>query len=296
MTQTNIYEQILRWMNMPLVHIGASPVTFSGLITAVLVFLVFVFLSGVIQKIFVRRIVEQLKMEAGMAYAFTRVVHYTMLICGAVLAAQCVGLNLGSFAVMFGFLSVGIGFGLQNVTSNFIAGLILLFERPINVGDMVTVEGQVGKVLQINIRTTIIETGDQLAIIVPNSKFIEGSVINWSYGDPKVRVHCPVGVAYGSDVNKVKKVLLQVASENDEALKSPPADVIFLKFGDSSLDFELVVWTATPDRQGPLRSNLNFAIYEAFAKNNIEIPFPQRELHLKATPAAAELFQALDKK
>ncbi len=296
MNQTNIYEEILRWMNMPLVHIGASPVTFSGIITALIVFMVFVMLSGLVQKVLIRRIAEQLHMQSGMTYALSRVVHYGMLVCGAVLAAQCVGLNLGSFAVVFGFLSVGIGFGLQNVTSNFIAGLILLFERPINVGDMITVENQVGKVLQINMRTTVIETGDQVAIIVPNSKFIESSVVNWSYGDPKVRVHCPVGVAYGSDVNKVKEILLQVAAESKDALKTPNPDVVFLNFGDSALSFELVVWTASPDRQGPLRSSLNYAIYAAFNKNNIEIPFPQRELHLKTTPAAADLFQSIGKK
>lgn len=296
MSQTNIYEEILRWMNMPLIHIGASPVTFSGIATALIVVLVFISLSGFVQKILVRRIVNQLKMESGMAYAFSRVVHYTIVVCGVVLAAQCVGINLGSFAVVFGFLSVGIGFGLQNVTSNFIAGLILLFERPITVGDMVSVEGQVGKVLQINIRTTIIETGDRVSIIVPNSKFIEGSVINWSHGDPKVRVHCTVGVAYGTDVNKVTDILLRLASENPEALKDPKPEVLFLGFGESSLDFELLVWTASADRQRCLISEMNYAIYEAFAKNGIEIPFPQRDLHIKTTMSGTDLSQVGIKK
>jgi len=296
MDQTNIYEQILKWMNLPLIHIGSSPVTLSGMLTAVIVFMVFVFLSGVLQKILIRRVAVQLKMESGMTYALTRVVHYVMLVCGAVLAAQCIGINLGSFAVVFGFLSVGIGFGLQNVTSNFIAGLILLLERPITVGDMISVEGQVGKVQQINIRTTMIETGDRVSIIVPNSKFIEGSVINWSHGDPKVRVHCPIGVAYGTDVRKVTEILLRVASENPEALKEPKPDVLFLGFGESSLDFELLVWTASPDRQKCLLSEMNYAICEAFVKEGIEIPFPQRDLHLKTTPSAIELFQGIGKK
>lgn len=296
MDQTNIYEQILKWMNLPLIHVGGAPVTLSGFLTAILVFVFFMFLSGILQKVLLRRLAIQLKMESGMTYALTRAVHYAMLVCGAVLAAQCVGINLGSFAVVFGFLSVGIGFGLQNVTSNFIAGLILLLERPITVGDMISVEGQVGKVLQINIRTTIIETGDRVSIIVPNSKFIEGSVINWSHGDPKVRVHCPIGVAYGTDVRKVTEILLRVASGNPEALQDPKPDVLFLGFGESSLDFELLVWTASPDKQKCLLSEMNYAIYDAFAKNGIEIPFPQRDLNIKTLPAASELLQSLIKK
>ncbi|HCM42691.1 MAG TPA: mechanosensitive ion channel protein MscS [Candidatus Omnitrophica bacterium] len=296
MDQTNIYEQILKWMNLPLIHVGASPVTLSGILTAVIVFVVFLFLSGVLQKVLIRRVANQFKMESGMIYALTRVVHYVMLVCGAILATQCIGINLGSFAVVFGFLSVGIGFGLQNVTSNFIAGLILLLERPINVGDMVSVEGHVGKVLQINIRTTVIETADRVSIIVPNSKFIEGHVINWSHGDPKVRVHCPVGVAYGSDIQKVTAILLRVAAEASDAIQDPAPEVAFLNFGESSLDLELLVWTGSPDKQKCLRSEVNYAIYEAFAKEGIEIPFPQRDLHLKTTPSAIELFQGIGKK
>jgi len=296
MDQTNVYEQILKWMNLPLIHVGSSPVTLSGMLTAVIVFTVFLFFSGMVQKVLLRRVAAHLKMESGMTYALTRVVHYTMVVFGAVLAAQCVGLNLGAFGVMFGFLSVGIGFGLQNVTSNFIAGLILLLERPINVGDMVSVEGHIGKVLQINIRTTVIETFDRVSIIVPNSKFIEGHVINWSHGDPKVRVHCPVGVAYGSDLKKVKEVLLRLAAEHPDVIKDPASDVLFLKFGDSSLDLDLVVWTATPDNQGRIRNQLNYAIYEAFTKEGIQIPFPQRDLHLKTTVAASQLLPAVVEK
>lgn len=296
MNESSVYEQILKWMNLPLIHVGSSPVTLSGMMTAVIVFTIFLFLSGIVQKVLLKRVAAHLKMESGMTYALTRVVHYTMVVFGAVLAAQCVGLNLGAFGVMFGFLSVGIGFGLQNVTSNFIAGLILLLERPITVGDMISVEGQVGKVLQINIRTTVIETFDRVSIIVPNGKFIENSVINWSHGDPKVRVHCPVGVAYGSDLKKVKEILLRIAAENPDAIQDPAPDVLFLKFGDSSLDLDLVVWTGVPDNQGRMRNKINYAIYEAFAKEGIEIPFPQRDLHLKTTPSAVELFQGLGKK
>jgi small-conductance mechanosensitive channel len=145
-------------------------------------------------------------------------------------------------------------------------------------------------------RSTIIETLDLVAIVVPNSKFIESSVINWSCGDPRVRVHCPVGVAYGSDIAKVKAALLSVANENREVLKEPVPEVHFLSFGDSALNFELLAWTGNAVRQFALRSDLNFAIDAAFRKSGVEIPFPQRDLNLKATPAAAELLQSILKK
>ena len=192
-------------------------------------------------------------------------------------------------AVVFGFLSVGIGFGLQNVTSNFISGLILLVERPISVGDFVSVEGQVGKVLQINMRSTIIMTLDNLAIIVPNSKFVENNVINWSFQDTKVRIHCPVGVAYESDVAKVKETLLSVAKAHPDIVEYPSPEVRFLEFGSSSLNFDLLVWTDEANKQYLLKSQINYAIDEAFRKANIRIPFPQQDLYLQMTPAVQAL-------
>lgn len=294
-SETNVYGQILKWMNMPLIHIGETPLTLGGIAGSFFIVLAALFISAIIQRVITRNASARWKLNPGMTYALTRIIHYCILIAGAVLAAQCVGLNLGSFAVIFGFLSVGIGFGLQNVTSNFIAGLILLLERPINVGDMISVEGQAGVVIQINMRSTVIETFDRISIIVPNSKFIEGSVINWSHGDTTVRVHCPVGVAYGSDTAKVREVLLRVARENENVLKNPEPSVQFIKFGDSSLDFELLIWLSRPDIQKTVVSEINFAIDAAFREADIQIPFPQRDLHLKASPAVAEWIEKIKK-
>lgn len=287
-SEMTVYEQILKWMNLPLIHIGDAPLTLGGIAGGFIIFLVALFISAVVQKLLTRTATQHWKMNSGMTYALTRIVHYCIVIVGAVLAVQCVGLNLGTFAVVFGFLSVGIGFGLQNVTSNFIAGVMLLLERPINVGDMVRVEGEVGKVVQINMRSTIIETLDRISIIVPNSKFIEGNVVNWSHGDARVRVHCPVGVAYGSDTELVRKVLLKVADENQEVLKEPKPEVRFVQFGDSSLDFELLIWLNRPETQYAVHSRINFAIDAGFREAGIQIPFPQRDLHLKASPAVNE--------
>lgn len=282
-------DNILKWINFPIFQIGQIPITLGGLSTAFLTIIVFVFLAAFVQRAVSNRLTRLLKLNAGTAYALARIIQYLIIIIGVIFASQMVGLNLGSLAVIFGFLSVGIGFGLQNVTSNFISGLILLFERPIAVDDFVTVEGQIGQVLKISMRATLIRTFDNVTIIVPNSKFIENQVINWSHGDTKVRIHCPVGVAYGSDASLVKETLLKVANDHDQILRRPAPDVRFIGFGDSALNFELLAWTDAPERQYQIRSQINFSIDKAFQENAIRIPFPQRDLHLQMTPAVEQI-------
>jgi len=283
------FENFTQLVNAPLFHIGQTPVTLGGVGLAILIFVGSLFVSAVVQRIIGVRLSKNLNLSSGISYALQRMLHYLIICLGIVLAAQCIGFNLGSLAVAFGFLGVGVGFGLQNITSNFIAGLILLLERPIGVDDFVSVEGQMGTVVNINMRSTIIRTLDNVSIIVPNSKFVENPVINWSHGDPKVRIHCPVGVAYGSDVSKVKETLLSVARANSKVLQYPEPEVRFLEFGDSSLNFMLYVWMDNPEKQFFLHSEINYAIDEAFRKAGIHIPFPQRDLHLQMTPAVEKL-------
>lgn len=270
------------WMNRPLFYIGDTSVTLGGVGSAIVIIFAALFLSAILQRIIIGKLSRSSRLRSGVSYAISRMVHYVIIILAFIIAAQCVGINFGSLAVVFGFLSVGIGFGLQNVTSNFISGLILLFERPISVGDFVTVDNQVGTVRQINMRASLIETTDNVRIIVPNSKFIEGNVTNWSHGSTKIRVHCPVGVAYGSDISKVREALLQVAGAHKDVLKNPEPVVRFLKFGDSSLDFELLVWMDEPESQYALQSEINYEIDAIFRQSNIAIPFPQRDLHIKS--------------
>ncbi len=282
-------EKILEWVNFPLIKIGQVQITLGGLGTAFLTLVVFIFLAAFLQKSLSKRLTKRLKLNSGTAYALSRILQYFIIILGLILAAQIVGFNLGSLAVVFGFLSVGVGFGLQNITSNFISGLILLFERPIAVGDFVNVEGQIGKVIKISMRATLIRTFDNVTIIVPNSKFIENQVINWSHGDPKIRLHCSVGVAYGSNTTLVHETLLKVARDHESILQQPTPEVRFLEFGDSSLNFELLAWTAVPESQLQVISQLNFAIDQAFRDAGIQIPFPQRDLHLQMTPAVEQI-------
>ncbi|MEX2198874.1 MAG: mechanosensitive ion channel domain-containing protein, partial [Burkholderiales bacterium] len=176
-----------------------------------------------------------------------------------------------------------VGFGLQNVVSNFFAGLIIMFERPIKIGDRIVVDQVEGDVIEIGARATTVLTNDNIAIIVPNSKFITENVVNWQYTDNNVRFRIPVSVAYGSDADKVEKILLEAAKENGDVLEEPPPAVRLLEFGDNGLQFELRAWSASLlHRKGRLTSALNLAIYEKFNEAGITFPFPQRDLHVRS--------------
>jgi small-conductance mechanosensitive channel len=195
-----------------------------------------------------------------------------------------IGINLTGLAFFIGILSVGIGFGLQNIANNFVSGLILLFERPIKPGDMVSVGDTEGRVQEIQMRATTVLTRDNVTIIVPNSQLVSEKVINWSHKDPKVRIHIPIGVAYGSDVQLVTELLLKVAKGHPQVMDEPPPNVWFVDFGDSSLNFELLVWINNPILRKQIQSDLNYAIDAVFRQHNVTIPFPQRDLHLCSLP------------
>ena len=218
----------------------------------------------------------------GPRYTLVRLIQYGVWLIGILIALKVLNVGLTALAVVVGVLGVGIGFGLQGVVANFVAGLVLLFERPVEVNDFVTTGEIEGKVLEIGFRSTRIVTNDNISIIVPNAQSINGTMINWSHGDSRVRIHIPVGVAYGSDLEAVKRTLLNVAAGTDGVLRKPASRVWFRGFGDSSLDFELRVWTDEPIHHERLRSVLNFEIHAAFREQGIRIPFPQRDLHVKS--------------
>jgi small-conductance mechanosensitive channel len=220
-------------------------------------------------------------MDQGTRFTLLRISHYTIMIIGTLVGFQFVGIDLSGLAVIFGLLSVGIGFGLQNVTSNFISGLILLFERPIRVGDRVTVGDTEGDVLSINMRSTTILSLDNISIIVPNSQFVSSNVVNWSHGDPKIRVSISVGVSYDSDLDLVLRALQEVAKEHPDVLDQPVSDVLFVGFGDSTWNMALRVWIVDPKRHYNVSSELNIAIVRKFRQYGIEIAFPQRDVHFR---------------
>lgn len=269
-------------MNHPLFEIGGTAITpltvavFVGL--AATVFL----LARVIGFLVGTRLFARTSMDRGLQYALGRITYYVLLVVGLLIALQTAGVQVGSLTVVLGALGIGIGFGLQNIVNNFVSGLILLIERPVNLGDWIEVDGTGGRVERIGARSTTIQTGDNITLIVPNAELITNRIINWSHGDPRVRLRIPVGVAYGSDLDLVREALLEVARANSEVLAEPEPAVNFIAFGESGLDFELAVWTvAGVQRQRRFRSDLNFAIAAAFRAHRIEIPFPQRDVHLR---------------
>lgn len=280
----------------PLLYINQRPVTITSILVGIILLLIFVLFSRALRKIIKTRVFPKYALDEGIQLAILKVVHYLLVGLGVIVAVQFIGLNLNSLAVVFGLLSVGIGFGLQNVVSNFISGLIILFERPIKIGDRITIGDVLGDVMSISLRATLIRTIDNISIIVPNSEFIASRVINWSHRDPKIRVHIPVGVAYGSDVPLVINSLLKVAESHPEVLKDPPPKVWFNEFGNSSLNFELLVWVPDPKRRPDIISELNKGIDEIFRKNKIHIPFPQRDLHIRSSVPIEALTQNKEEK
>src|SRR5438128_5788732 len=229
------------------------------------------------------RLLAQSGLDRSLQYAIAQVVSNIVLVVGIFIVLENTGIRLAALTVFAGAVGVGVGFGLQNIASNFISGLVILAERPITIGDRVEVAGIAGQVEHIRARSTVIRTNDNIMMIVPNTKFIDSPVTNWTYGDRRVRFRIPVGVAYGSDVAKVRDALLAVAQEDPHTLKEPAPSVFLEKFGDNSIDFKLVVWSSEMSaRPSRYRSDINFAIATKFREAGIEMPFPQRDLHIRS--------------
>ncbi|HEY9639679.1 MAG TPA: mechanosensitive ion channel domain-containing protein, partial [Coleofasciculaceae cyanobacterium] len=207
---------------------------------------------------------------------------YSLISIGTLIVLQIWGLDISSLTILVSALGVGIGFGLQDIAKNFGSGLVLILERPIQVGDFVEIGSFKGTVERIGGRSTEIRTLDHVSIIVPNSRFLSEEVINWSHHNPVSRLHLPVGVAYHSDPQIVRTVLLEAAQSHTDVLQSPLPQVFFTGFGDSALNFDLLVWTTQPSRQFILKSDLYFRIFELLQERQIEVPFPQRDLHLRS--------------
>ncbi len=278
----SILEIIRDILQYRLFTINQQPVTISSVLLFIVFLLGVYIISKLVNRIVLRRILIRFDIERSIRYNMIRLGHYIVMTIGTLFAFQFVGLDLSSLTVIFGLLSVGIGFGLQNIASNFISGLILLFERPIKVGDRVTVGDVEGIVSAINMRATTVNSLRNISIIVPNSDFISARVTNWSYGDPKIRVDIEVGVSYGSDLDTVLKALIEVAEENSEVMKYPKPQALLMSFGDSSWNMQLRFWLASPEGYYRIRSAVNCAIVRKFRERKIEIPFPQRDLHLRS--------------
>lgn len=283
MDLSQLFDRIITVVNFRLMKLGDTEITLLTLIQLLILLLLLVYLTGRLKKLLIERVLTRTKLDIGARQAIGSITRYAALLIGLLIILQSVGINLTTLNVLAGAVGIGVGFGLQNIASNFISGLIILFERPIKIGDRIVVGDVEGDVTEIGARSTTVVTNNNIAIIVPNSNFISEPVINWKYTDAKVRFEIPVGVSYGSDVRLVEKLLLEVAKENPDVLESPAPDVCFREFGDSSLNFVLRVWNKNRVHgKMVLYSSLNFAIFDKFKQHGVEIPFPQRDLHIRS--------------
>lgn len=282
--ELSLIEQVWETINQPFFQLGNFNLTiWSMFYLLILLFLLF-FVTSKIRNWIVYKALAKSTVDLGVRIAVGTIVRYVAVLIGLFIILQTLGIDLSSVTILAGALGIGIGFGLQNVTNNFVSGLIILFERPIKVGDRIEVGDINGDVTQISMRATTIVTNDNISIIVPNSEFISSTVINWSHSDRNIRFNIPVGVSYDSDPEKVKKVLLEVVNANPGVLNEPKPDVLFDEYDDSSINFNLRVWTNEYiNRPGLLKSQLYFEIFKRFKEEKIEIPFPQRDIHIKNT-------------
>jgi small-conductance mechanosensitive channel len=275
--------RVQRYLLLPLFTMGGLPITSIFILKVVIFVVVLVLVSHFTLLLLQKRVLNHTPLALGQQYALAKVISYLVFALGLIVGLQSLGLNLSSLVVVGGALGIGVGLGLQAIVSNFVAGLILLLEQPIKLGDRIEVGGTYGDVVRLKGRSTWIRTNDNVVIIVPNSEFIDQRVTNWTANDRQVRITLPVGVSYDCDPKAVRKVILANARNHPDVLTDPAPEVIFVDFGDSSLDFELRVWTIqqvqTPAR---LKSDLYFAMFDSFRKEGIEIPFPQRDLHIRS--------------
>jgi small-conductance mechanosensitive channel len=307
MTETRgIADRIVGWGGLvlrevrdviftPFVKMGTSEISIFTLFQVVVFIAAILLLARTARRILLKQILSKTPLDLGIQHAVATFTQYLVLVIGFMVGLPTVGIDLSALTFIAGAVGVGVGFGLQNITNNFISGIIILFERPIKIGDRIEVGDVNGDVVHIAARSTTVRTNDNIAIIIPNSSFISSNVINWSHGDSKVRFRVPVGVAYNSDVKTVERLLLEVAKENENVLEDPPSRVVFKEFGESALKFELRVWSSRLlHRRGVLISQLNFAIFEKFKEHGIQIPYPQRDLHFKHDPATSHILKSLE--
>ena len=274
-------QTINGWVNHPFFSLSGNEISIKSMIVLVALLWGFARMSRWMERIVHRTLLHK-DIDHGVKGSMERFSRYLVLMVGILISLGSIGMNLNSLTALLAVLGVGIGFGLQNITQNFVSGIIILLERPIKKGDIVKVGNTSGRILDIRARSTLILTRDDVVIIVPNSSFISEQVVNDSFSGDKLRMHVDVGVAYGSNVDHVTQVLMQVAGEHPKVLKSPPPTVVLNDFADSSLHFSLRIWTHELWFSDIILSELRYEITRQFRNNGITIPFPQRDLHIRS--------------
>ncbi|MEM9155770.1 MAG: mechanosensitive ion channel domain-containing protein [Cyanobacteria bacterium P01_F01_bin.33] len=284
---TQAFLGLLQQPIIPNTAFSISSLVLFGILAAI-AYIIARNLSLLVRERFLRRS----NLDIGTQETTATAIQYLLTLIGIIIVLPSAGIDFSSIALVAGAVGLGIGFGLQNLSNNFISGLVVLFERPIQVGDFIEIEDLQGTVERISIRATAIRTQDNIYVIVPNSRFVEANVVNWSYRSPRCRIHITVGVAYASDTDAVKEAMLAAARSNPRVLTNPEPRVWLNGFGDSALNFDLLVWTSRPQARFDLESELNLAILAEFKQHGIEIPFPQRDLHLRSVEDLRDMLAA----
>ena len=283
-----LLDDLSTTLEVPLLRLGGLTVTPLFLLKFVLLFVFLAVFAGFVRRRLVLRLLRNAPVDPGVKYAIARIAAYVVWGLGLLVGLPMVGIELNTLLVAFGAVGIGIGLGLQKIAENFISGVLLLFSRPVKVGDRVRLGDREGTVIEIQGRVTLLRDNDNVVYLVPNSTLISEEVVNLTHNDRVVRYSFPVGVSYASDPNTVRDVLLKVAADHAALLSDPPPDVLFEGFGDSSLNFRLRAYSKEmveiPD---VLKSEVNFKIWYALEDAGVQIPFPQRDLHIKSAPALA---------
>lgn len=274
------------WLNIAIIDAGDYQLSIGKLLTAIFVLAMVFYISKLIRSSIIRFVSSQDKLHISQAYTLTRFIHYCLILVGILISLSILGIDTSKLALVAGALGIGVGLGLQDLVKNFVSGIVILLEKSLRVGDFVELENSTfGIVKEINFRLTLIRTNDNVDILVPNAELVTNRVINWTLEESRARIRIPFSVAYGSDKELVKKAVLEAADTVKHTLQHPgfSPTVWFTSFGDSSLDFLLGVWVEYESVIKPtaLRSDYLWAIDDAFRKYHIEIPFPQRDLHIK---------------
>lgn len=277
-----------------LLVIGEISLSIYRLGTAVIIFATFVLVSRVLRTQLMDRVYPRVGLDVAMGYAINTVAHYGLLSIGALTALATLGVNLGALTLFAGALSVGIGFGLQDITRNLVSGFILLLGRSVKKGDYVQVDAHFGRVEAMGARSVQIVTPDNTEIVIPSSRLVSETIINYTYSNPRIRLHIPVGVHYQSNVRVVEQALLNAALRHASVLRNPRPSVHLVEFGDNSVNFELLVWIDVRRIDPPrLRGELYFHIWDILQEQGVEVPYPQRDLHLRAGDELEDLIRAL---
>jgi small-conductance mechanosensitive channel len=273
---------VSNFLSTRLFRVGETQVTVSSLLLSAAIIVGSLLASRLVRNLVADRLLGRTRLAAGTRYAIGRVLGYVVLFLGILVALQPLGVNAATLAVFSGALGIGLGFGLQDVVKNFVAGLVILVERPIQIGDSIEIGEVVGDVTEIRARATVVRTNDDISLIVPNSKFISETVVNRSFRQPRVRYRIPVTVAAGSDVAGVEAALLEAARKSENVLSDPLPRVWFDEFGERGLRFELLCWTSSLlHSAGAFRSEINRLVYDTLRARNIALPSPQLDVRLQ---------------